>query len=219
LLTFAENQPAANVEVRIYPVDSTSGSRNTSSPIATLNSDADGHWGPFNAEKGQHYEFELIRRDGSGSSRPLHYYREPLARSCGLLYFRVFPPLSSLPGLLLALLPYDDDYALMATLNVNQAVVAGRDTLLVDGYEVSSEAVTPPEKTTIAIFFFDANRNGASDGQAAGGFFDAMVFIQAFDLRVAAAEGRTVPVVFNGRMNSVRNWRSDSEGVTIAEFE
>ena len=217
LLTFGENQPAPGLELRIYPVDPATGNRLDATPIATFIPDTSGYWGPFKAKPGQHYEYEI--HSTSQSARPIHYYREPLPRSCNLVYFRVFPPLCSLPGLLLALLPYSDDYALLATLHINQAVVAGRDTLFVDGYEVSTPEVTPPEKTAIAIFFFDANRNGVSDGQAAGGFFEAMPFIQAFDLRVDTTNQRPVPLVFNGRMNSVQNWKSDSQGVTIAVFE
>jgi pimeloyl-ACP methyl ester carboxylesterase len=217
LLTFAENQPAANVEMRIYAVDPTTGSRLTAAPVATVVSDADGHWGPFNAVPGQQYEYEIISKEPH--SRPLHYYREPFPRSCNLVYFRVFPPPLSVPGLILGLLPYDDSYTLLATLTANQAVESGRDTLFVDGLEISSPEVTPPEQTVIAIFYFDSNHNGATDGPTQGGLVKGSPFIQVFDLSISTSTQRTVPLEFNGRMNSARNWKSDSEGLTIVVFE
>ena len=217
LLTLAENQPASFHEMRVYPFDPATGERLQPFPTETFLSDADGYWGPFKAEPGQHYEFEVI--SDSPFWRPIHYYREPLPRSCNLVYFRTFPSPLSLPGLALALMPYSDDYALLATLNMNRATIAGRDTLFVDGYEISIEEICPPEKTALAIFYFDANSNCQSDGQAAGGVFEVLSFFQGFDLLVEAASPRTIPIAFNGRTLAVRNWKSETEGIAIAVFE
>jgi len=217
LVTLAENRPAPFHEMRVYPFDPATGERLQDIPAATFLSDAEGFWGPFEAEPGQHYEFEVI--SNSPFWRPIHYYREPLPRSCSLVYFRLFPSPLSLPGLALALLPYNDEYALLATLNINRATIAGRDTLFVDGYEISTEEICPAEKTALAIFYFDANSNCMSDGQAAGGVFDVLSFFQGFDLLIDTASPRTIPIAFNGRTLSVRNWKSDTEGVTIAVFE
>ncbi len=217
LLTFAENQPARDVVMHVYPVDPTTGARLDRDPVATFIPDELGFWGPFRAAAGCHYEYEIMSTDGS--LRPIHYYREPLVRSCPLVYFRVFPAASTLAGFLLSRLPYNDDYALLATLNINQAVCAGRDTLYVDGYELTTPETTPVEQTVIAIFYFDANRNGTTDGPDQGGRIRAGSFFQIFDLRIDTTQERNVPVEFNGRMNAVRNWKSDSQGVTIAVFE
>ena len=217
LLTFAENLPARDHELRIYPVDPATGERLTAAPVASYRTDEEGSWGPFRAEIGRHYEFEVGSEDPFWP--PIHYYREPLPRSCRLVHFRSFPDPSSLPGILLSLMPYDDGHTLLATLNINQAVVAGRDTLRVDGYEISTEEVTPAEKTAIAMFYFDLNGNGASDPGSPGGLFEAMAFIGAFDLYLPTAPERPVPMSFNGRDMAVRNWPSRSEGVTIAVFE
>ena len=217
LLTFAENQPAPGLELRIFPVDPATGSRLSQEPAAVFLSDANGHWGPFRGSAGQHYEYEI---PGQGPTQPpTHNYREPLPRSCNLVYFRVFPPPGSLAAWILQGLPLRDDQALVATLTLNQAVVSGRDTLYVDGYEVSSPEVAPPEKTLIATFFFDLNENGITDATAPGGLFDFLPFLQAFDLVVDAESPRPVPVVFNGRTMAVRNWRSATEGLSIAMFE
>jgi len=217
LLTFAVNDPAVGYTMNVYPIDPETGERLVDDPVATFVTDADGFWGPFAAEPSQHYEYEII--DPNPYWRPLHYYREPLPRSCDLVYFRVFPPPLSLPGIALGILPYRDDRMLPATLMVNRAVVAGRDTLYVDGLEVSTDALAAPEKTTIAVFYFDANFNGVSDGRAPGGLYNFLFFLAAFDLIVPTDPPRAVPFEFNGRTLAARNWKSDSEGIVIVMFE
>jgi len=217
LVTFAENQPAAGLALRIYPVDPATGIRLSQEPEGTFTADAGGCWGPFPAAPGQHYEYEIL--GGDPDWPPIHYYREPLPRSCRLVDFRVFPAPDTLPGRILKGLPLRDDQALVATLTLNQATVSGRDSLFVDGYEVSSPEVAPPEKTLIATFFFDINENGITDATAPGGLFDFLPFLQAFDLVVDAESPRPVPVVFNGRAMAVQNWRSATEGLSIAMFE
>lgn len=216
LLTFGMNQPAVGVEMRVYPFDPTTGERLQPLPASSFVSDDEGNWGPFDAVAGQHYEFEVI--NAHPFWRPIHYYREPLPRSCGLVYCRTFPPVLSTVGLGLSLLPYNDCHTLLATLIMNQAVVAGRDHFFVDGYELSTEEITPVEKTTIAAFFFDGNGNGQSDAVAPG-FLGNFPFIQIFDLYIEAEPDRPIPFVFNGRTMAVRNWMSDTEGIPIAVFE
>ncbi len=217
MVTLAENQPASFHEMRVYPFDPATGERLQPFPAATFLSDAEGYWGPFEAEPGQHYEFEVI--NNSPFWRPIHYYREPLPRSCNLVYFRMFPSPLSMPGFALALMPYSDDYTLLATLNMNRATIAGRDTLFVDGYEISAEEICPAEKTALAIFYFDTNSNCRTDGQAAGGVFDVLSFFQGFDLLVHTESPRAIPIAFNGRTMAVRNWKSETEGIAIAVFE
>ena len=96
--------------------------------------------------------------------------------------------------------------------------MAGRDSFFVDGYEVSTEAVTPEEKTTIAAFFFDANGNGETDAVAPG-ILGGFPFLQIFDLYVETDPARPIPFEFNGRTLAVRNWKSETEGIPIAVFE
>ncbi|MFC1890462.1 alpha/beta fold hydrolase [Thermodesulfobacteriota bacterium] len=216
LLSFGINQPAGGTEMRIYPFDPATGERLQPLPAATFVSDDEGNWGPFDAVAGQHYEYEVI--NSHPFWRPIHYYREPLPRSCDLVYCRTFPPVLSMVGMGLALLPYNDCHTLLATLIMNQAIVAGRDSFFVDGYELSTGDITPAEKTTIAAFFFDANGNGQSDAVAPG-FLGGFPFIQIFDLYIEAEPDRPIPFVFNGRTMAVRNWMSDTEGIPIAVFE
>lgn len=217
IVVFGMNDPAPGHELSVYPVNPETGERLSNSPTAAFVADANGYWGPFNAEPGRHYEYVVT--DPEGDWPPLHYYREPPPRSCSLVYFRAFPPPWSLLGLAFRLLPYNDEHALLAHLTVNQAVIADRDTLFVDGYDLATGEIASPEATTIAVFYFDANFNGVSDGRMAGGLYAAFPFIKVFDLKIDASAPRTIPLVFNGRSNSVLNWKSASEGITIAVFE
>ncbi len=217
LLSFAENQPAPGMELNIYPLDAATGQRLAPEPAAAFLADAQGAWGPFLAEPGRYYEYEVI--DPGGSWKPIHYYREPLPRSCNLFHFRVFPPAGSLLGVVFKLLlMFNPDGMLLATLNMNQAVVHGRDTLFVDGYEVSNQEVADADKTAIAIFYTDFP---FVDPGHVPPYVDLLmdIFIRTFDLPVETDPPRAVPLSFNGRDLMVRNWRSGTDGVVIGVFE
>jgi hypothetical protein len=216
LLSFAENQPAGGMEFVVYAVDPATGERLGQDPVASFVTDAQGAWGPFDADPGRYYEYVVI--DPGGTWVPIHYYREPLPRSCRLAHFRVFPPQGSVLGLVFdALLGLNPEGVLLATLNMNQAVVHGRDTLFADGYEVSIPEVASAEKTTIAIFYTDFP--GVDPGEAPPLNDLLGAFIQTFDLAVETETPRTVPLAFNGRDLAVRNWRSGTDGVVIGVFE
>jgi pimeloyl-ACP methyl ester carboxylesterase len=217
LLSFAENQPAPGMELNIYSLDAATGLRLTPEPSASFISDVEGAWGPFLAEPGRYYEYEVI--DPSGRWKPIHYYREPLPRSCNLVHFRVFPPPESLLGAVFQiLLGFNPEGMLLATLNMNRAVVHGRDTLFVDGYEISTPEVADAEMTAIAIFYTDFP---FVDAGVVPPYIDLFmnIFIRTFDLAVEIEPPRVVPLSFNGRDLMVRNWPSGTEGVVIGVFE
>jgi pimeloyl-ACP methyl ester carboxylesterase len=215
LLSFAENQPATGMEFVVYAVDPATGERLEKDPVATFVTDAQGAWGPFDAEPGGYYEYVVI--DPGGAWVPIHYYREPLPRSCQLAHFRVFPSAEGPLGFIFQqLLGFNPEGVLLATLNMNQAVVYGRDTFFVDGHEVSIPEVTSADKTTIAIFYTDFP--GVAPGEAPW-INELLAFIQTFDLVVETDTPRTVPLRFNGRDLAVRNWRSGTDGVVIGVFE
>ena len=215
LLTFAENQPSPGLRLLVYPVDPLTGERLREEPVASFVSREDGAWGPFQAQPGQHYEY--VVKDNDPYWKPIHYYREPLPRSCDLVYFRAFPPPASLFGCVLGLLVNRDPEAMvLATLNINRSIIHGRDKLFVDNREVSIPEVTDAQKTTIAIFYTDyieAEQGGTP------AFNSFMVFIQGFDLVVDTQVQGPVPLVFNGRPLAVRNWKTGTEGITIGVFE
>ena len=214
-LTFAENAPAPNVRIQIYALDPATGSRLTEEPAAVMIADQLGYWGDFIAAPDTFYEF--VCQDPDGDWPPVHYYREPFTRSNSMVYFRVFPPALSLLGLAFHLLPLNDDYAIFAWLNINQAAVFGRDTFAVNEFDLATPEMTDPSITTITVFFFDANFNGVSDGAPAGGIWSSFPFMRAFDLWLPAAGSTRFQ--FDGREMNIRNWPSKTDGLSIAVFE
>ena len=217
VLVFALNQPATNHVVQIYEVSPETGERQTADPLAEFTTDENGGWGDFTATPGAYYEFAII--DASGEWPPVHYYREPFQRANNKVYFRSLPPRRSLLGFVFSLLPYNDDYAIFAWLEINQAFVYGRDTMTVDGLDITSPAMADPSITTIAIFFFDTNFNGVSDQKPSGGLYNKFIFMRFFDLLIPSTPARGVPFVFDGRPITIRNWPSKTGGLSITVFE
>lgn len=212
----ALNIPAPNWRIEAYPVNPNTGARLNKEPAATLVTDAQGYWGEFQAAVATHYEF--VCRDPDGVYPPVHYYREPFVRPDNKVYFRVFPEPDTSLGKLFRLFPFNDKVALFAWLGLNRAVIAGRDTLTIDGADLAIPGLADPANTTLVIGFFDGNFNGQSDWTPLGGLFDSFPFVAAFDLRVPADQPWPQTFVFNGRTMTIRNWPSRTEGVSIAHF-
>ena len=215
-LVIGTNTPVWGGLIDVFKVDSNTGRRLSIEPEATFRSDEYGYWGTFEAQAGAYYEFAC---NDFGSHWPtIHYYPEPFAASTDKLYFRMIPPHYTPLGALVNFAPFSDRYALFAWLDLNQAVISGRDTLSVNGIDLSSAAMADRSINTIAMFFFDTNFNGQSDLQPGGGFYDRISFMRVFDLIVDT--DKEIPIVFefNGRQIAIPNWKSKSEGVSIALF-
>ena len=215
-VVFALNDTVADVEVRIYEVDPATGERIHPDPEGVYRSNSGGYWGPFEGDPNAYYEFACL--DISGYWPALRYYREPFPRSNNKVYFRVYPAPDTPLGILFRLMPSDDAYALFSYMNINQALIHGRDTLWVDGYDLATEQIAPAQNTTLVIVFNDANANGVSDGEMVESPIEGMFFIRFFDLLVDTEVRRSIPLQFNGRWLSVPNWKSQSEGLSIAVF-
>jgi hypothetical protein len=100
----------------------------------------------------------------------------------------------------------------------NQAVISGRDELVVNGNTLSIPDFTAADKTTIAMFLYD-NGNSTTDLTSANVLFSSFPFLEAVDVFFPTTTPQTITCTFNGRNLPVRNWKSDSEGVTIAIFD
>lgn len=213
VLTLGENQPIANAPVRVFEVDAASGFRFSSDPVHSFTSDASGNWGSFAATPGMYYEFEVSPPGG----RRLHYYREPFITSDRLVYLRTMPPASSLAGALLASLPSNDDQAVLTVFTANQAVLTGRDELVADGLLLSTPEFASASTTAIAFFLYD-NGDGQTNGTPVG-LFGSFPFLSGVDMFFPTTQPESIPVSFNGRVMNVRNWPSQSEGITVVVFE
>jgi hypothetical protein len=216
VVTLGENAPKAGATVEIYEVDPATGQRLGAAPDATFTADEKGYWGPWETTSGKPYEFFVISADPA--DRPIHYYREGFVRSNQLIYLRMFPPPTSLAGLLLAGIPKDDNQSVVAVFTANQAVVHQRDQLSVNGFDLATASYASAQRTTIAFFLYDDG-----DGQSSGNVHAAFNFLPAFlvgvDYLTPAAPPASVEIQFNGRKQFAPNWKSDSEGVIVVVFD
>ena len=217
VVSLGENAPGAGHQVRVFEVDPMTGDRLAPEPVAEFTADAGGYFGPFAGTPGTYYEYWCIPTDPD--LIPVHYYREPAPRTSGLIYLRTFPGPGSLVGTLLRTIDYADDHAVLVSFTADQSVIAGRDTLTADGFDLATPDLAAPENSTIAVFLFDANKNGQTDAIPAGGLFGTLPFLAGFDDFIPSAPRRAVPLSFNGRSMGVPNLKSRSEGVAIAVFD
>jgi pimeloyl-ACP methyl ester carboxylesterase len=216
VVTLGENKPQEMATVEIYEVDPATGLRLRAAPDATFTTDAQGYWGPWTGEPGLPYEFFV--RTANASDRPIHYYREGFVRSNGLIYLRMFPPPTSLAGILLAGLPKDDAQSVMAVFSANQAVIHQRDQLSADGFDLAVDQYANADKTTIAFFLYD-DGDGQSSGNIHPAFGFLNVFLTGIDYHIPADPSGSVALVYNGRTLHVPKWGSDTEGVSVVVFE
>jgi pimeloyl-ACP methyl ester carboxylesterase len=215
VLQLGTNTPVAGGTVEIHELDE-DGGREDDEPAARFTTRADGGWGPYDALPGVRYE--LVARDVATDGLPIHYYREPFQRSNDLVYLRTLPPASSLAGALLAGLNYDDAHAITIVFLANRALLAGRDTLTVDGRALPLDTLATAEKTAIALFLDDGDGDGRSS-LAPLPSLSSFPFLGGADVMIDAATPRLYDVRLGDRTLRLRNWRSASEGVSVAVFE
>ena len=84
--------------------------------------------------------------------------------------------------------------------------------------EVSTEEIAPPEKTLIAGFYYDANRNEETDATSIAAF-GSFPFLAGLDMFVPADTEASIEVVYNGRTVRARNWPSETEGASVIVFD
>ncbi len=215
VLTLGENEPLVGAIVQVFEVDGATGLRIANEPIITYTTNEFGQWGCFKAEEGAFYEFEVTPAEASG--RKLHYYREPFLTSDNIVYLRAMPPASSLAGILLASLPADDEQAVVIAFASSQSVITGRDELFANNVELSTPEFASADNTSIAFFLYD-NGNGQTDANAVG-LFGSLSFLSGVDVFFPTASSEAITLTFNQRTLNVRNWPSESEGLTIGVFD
>jgi len=216
-LIYLINEPAAGVEIEIYETDPATGERLHQYPEGAFLTEAQGDWGAFTAKPGAYYEFVCL--DPFGHWPPLHYYREPFRRSNNKVYFRVYPPPESFLGGILDRLPRADAVAAFSWMNINHAVIAGRDTLTVNEIDLAIEEIADPLYTTLLIMFGDINFNGQSDELPMGSLLISRRFIKLFDLLIPTDAPQPIKFDFDGRTMAVWNWKAQTEGISTAVFE
>ncbi len=216
VLTLGENAPKAGATIEIYEVGNSDGQRLSATPNVVLNSDAKGYWGPWKAKADTRYEFFV--RTGTPGDRPIHYYREGFKRSNPAVYLRTFPAPNTFAGILLAGVPANDNQSVLAVFSASRAVIDQRDMLSVNGFSLSSPTLTPAQKTIIAMFLYDGG-----DGQSSGNVHTSFQLLQSFltgvDYFTPTVEPASIKLEFNGRNLFVPNWKSQTDGVSVAVFD
>lgn len=215
--SFGENVARAGTQVEIYALDAATGFRVSGTPDAVFTTNKTGNWGPFSAQANTHYEF-VVSNPGVPGDRVVHYYREPFTCSDHLVYLRSFPAGASIAAIFLASLPKDDDQAVVAFFGASQAAIAGRDELKINGNVLSTNTFCSADNTTIALFTYDANSNNTTNMTQIAAF-SLFPFLNGADIFYPTTAPETITVEFNGRIQKLRNWKSESEGVSVAVFE
>ena len=214
VLSFGENLPSVGAYIEVYELDTETGFRINNNAQFNLRARADGFWGPIDIEKGIYYEF-LVYTNLPGD-RPVHYYREPFNFDDPTVYLRSYPPLISLGALFLNGIPKNDNQAIVAFFGASQAVINGRDVLKVNENVLSTPTLADASQSIIALFCYD-NGNGISNYQPIGNFSN-FPFLNAADVFFPTNIPTTINMEFNGRKINMANWKSSSEGVSVAVF-
>ncbi|MCS6917552.1 MAG: alpha/beta fold hydrolase [Chitinophagales bacterium] len=216
-LTLGDNAPHDQATVNIYRVDPATGDRVQAAPVATLQTNSAGYWGPLSLDAGITYEFEII--SGKPGDRVIYYYREGFRHHNPLVYLRTVPPAGSLAGLLLSALPKNDNQTVLAVFTSSQATVAGRDVLTVDNTTLSTNDIMPASATVIATFLYDDNNNQKTDLTKPLAFLFMTQFLTARDMYFQTVTPASIQLSLNGRKLAVRNRKSASEGIVVAVFD
>ena len=215
VVTFGENQPGVGATIKIYELN-IDGYRKNNSPNATLTADTKGYWSNFSAKPDTYYEFEVT--PSNPDERKVHYYREPFKRSDKTVYLRIFPPKGSLAYNFLSDLPKDDNQSVSAFFGANQAVVSGRDVLLINEDTLSTTKFAQDTYTTIAMFFYDTNNNQTTDLKSVGLFANS-AFLKFADVYFSTVSPQTITYTFNNRQLKCPNWKSGRDGVSVMVFD
>lgn len=216
-LTFAENQRFEGV-VRLDILDPQTG-RTSAEGLAeqtVLSIAEDGRWGPVEVPTG--LALQLTADGADPAMQDVTYIMAPPTRSNPLMYVRAFPSADSLVGMLIDAIPTSADQAIVIFFCRNRAMVAGEDTLTLNGMELLTEAVAPLEESTIAIFGYDTDEDGQSSLESAA-LFKSLPFLAGIDVSVAAGSGEMVEAVFNGATYRAGARVSETQGPLVFILE
>jgi pimeloyl-ACP methyl ester carboxylesterase len=212
-LTFGENAPAIGTTVQIYEINPATGQRVNAQPFETLTCDSLGYWKPINVPANTTFEFVVTT--GKPNDRVVHYFREGFTHLNSFVYLRVFPPATSLAGLLLAGLPRTNTQSVVNVFSSRQAIIQPRDTLLVNNTLVSTPQFATPQKTAISFFLYDDGDNTTE--LTAAGLFGNFSFLAGVDMFFPTTPEGFITLKMNQRTLRVRNIPS-SQGVIVGVF-
>jgi hypothetical protein len=209
-VTLGENKPLSNDTLYVYEYNPSLGKRLNPSKPRMLVTNAQGYWPAFEVAKQSFLEFELHPKDG----RIISYYIEPSLRNNYHVYLRGLPN-SGMAAQLLQSIPSRTDQATVAVFSANQAIVSGRDSVMIDDISLSTPSLAAASKTIIASFLFD-DGDGKSSGQPIKSI-GLGVFLNAVDISIPADPNKTCRIYYNGRTIALP-CRAGKEAVQVAIF-
>lgn len=171
---------------------------------------ADGSWAAI--QYGSNYLSIEVQPD---AGRRVIYFLENQPVDNRHLYLRTFPA-SGMVASLLQQLPADSGKALLVVFSSNGALIAGRDSLLINGVPVTTPVIAPPSKTMIAAFITD-------DGDGVSSYnplpaFRSFPFLGSMDLVLEAGKQQSITIQLNGRTLRLP-WTASADAVLIAVFD
>ena len=212
VLSLGDNIVPAGAAVNVWQVDGETAARTGDTPDAEYTLSEDGHWGPFDAESGIPYEFEVL--GANEGEIPVSYYRRGFEASDPLVYLRTLPAPGTVAGALLSVIPFDHEAPVLVVFSASSGMIADVNSLTVDGHETLTDETAAPEDTTIAVFLFDDNENLESDLTVVG-LFATFPFLAGLDVALPAGPIR---IELDDRHLVVAG-RPATERAVIAVFE
>jgi len=211
-VVLGENRPLPGARIEAWAYDTLTGLRLSPTPAWSGLADTAGRWDGFAARDGQAYAFVLTPPQG----RAVQYFLGPVRHHRRFTYLRALPA-SGMAALLLSGLPSDSNASALAVFTANRAVLHGRDTLACNGTALSGPELTPPAKTCIALFLYDAGSGAMTSGRPIRQFA-AAPFLSGAALLLPAGASRTIRLNYNGR-DRVLPAIPSREAVLVAVFD
>jgi pimeloyl-ACP methyl ester carboxylesterase len=211
-LTFGENQFIDGGVVEVWTVSPESGARLY--PAHRFEVEGDGHWGPLVVARDARFEF--VGKSPDPAATDVRHFFESFNGDKGLTYLRGFPGPGSLAGALTVLLPKTESQTTLVIYNGRGSFLAGRDTLTLNGQELLNEQTAPAENTSIALFVFDIDGDGATGGSSP--IFDMFPFLAAVDQPLPVSDTTPIELIYNGRTITLPS-EPATDGIFVAIFD
>lgn len=209
-VVLGSNEPLGNAFITVYEMDEKTGMR--TKKLKATRTDTAGKWGPLLLSAKKRYEIELEPEDEN--DRVISYFFEPFKRNNAHVYLRGFPK-GNMVAQMLGNLPASDSQSVIVIYSSSKAIIAGRDSLTVNGVPVSSPTLTPASKTIISSFIYD-DGDGKTSGKALRQYGVAP-FLGGVDISLPANKNSSHIIYFNGRTIAVPAV-SSKEKILLAVF-
>ena len=144
----------------------------------------------------------------------IHYFLEPQATDNNLIYLRSIAT-TGIAGKMLHAIPKNDTTVALAIFSTDHAIVYGRDSLTIDGINLSTPELTTAKKTIVASFLFD-DGDGITSAKAIKSF-GIGVFLNAVDVFIKADSTQHSSIYYNGKRILLPRIAS-KDGVMVAIF-